>query len=118
MHAKLLCRMDQWWTELKGCANHAKLWHEKHMKYDGMSKGVVNQDGKHLWYLKMQSMSKLKNDEKMIMFKALTPQKLMTTCVQCMMPSDVLNLLLLHINNHNQNNEHMNIAYGMDRLSV
>jgi hypothetical protein len=116
MHAKLLYQMDRWWNELKGCAKHVKLWHIKHMKYDGMNKGVVNQDEKHWWYFKMQSMSKLKNEEKMIMSKALTPWKLMTTCVQCMMPIDVLNLLLLRINNHNQNKEHTNVAYEMDRL--
>lgn len=27
---------------------------------------------------------------------------------------DVLNLLLLHISNHNQNKEHMDAAFGMD----
>jgi hypothetical protein len=63
----------------------------------------------------MQSMSKLKKEEKMIMLKALIAQKLMTTCVQCMMPIDVLNLLLLCINDHNQNKEHTNVAYEMDR---
>jgi hypothetical protein len=30
------------------------------MECDGMCGGVVNQDGKHWWYLMMQSMSKLK----------------------------------------------------------
>lgn len=39
----------------------------------------------------------------------------MTTGVQCMMFSDALNLFLLCINNHNQNNEHMDITDGMDR---
>ncbi len=73
--------MDRQRTELKGCAKHAKLWHKKDMEYDGMSNGMVNQDGKHRWYLKMQSMFKLKKEEKIIMLKALTPRKLMTTCV-------------------------------------
>jgi len=118
MHVKLLCWMDRWRTKLKGRTKHAKLWHKKRMEYDGMNKGVANQDGKHQWYLIMQSMSKLKKEEKMIMLKASTPRKLMTTCVQCMMLSDVLNLLLLHINDHNQNKEHMDATYGMDRPLV
>lgn len=63
-------------------------------------------------------MSKLKKEEKMIMLKASTPQKLITTYVQCMMLSDVLNLLLLHINDHNQNKEHMDATYGMDKPLV
>jgi len=53
MHAKLLCYMDWRPIELKGFIKHTKLWHEKHMEYDGMSRGVVNQDGKHQWYLMM-----------------------------------------------------------------
>jgi hypothetical protein len=59
MHAKLLCWMDQWPIELKGCTKHAEFRHKEHMEYDGMSGGVVNQDGKHRWYLMMQSMIKL-----------------------------------------------------------
>ncbi len=58
-------------------------------------------------------MSKPK-EEKTIMPKALAPQKLMTTYVLCMMSSDMLNLVLLHINNHNQDKEHANVTYGMD----
>jgi hypothetical protein len=60
MHAKLLCWMDQWPIELKGCAKHAEPWHGDHMECDDMSGDVVNQDGKHQWYLMMQSMSKSK----------------------------------------------------------
>jgi hypothetical protein len=50
----------------------------------------------------------------MIMLKTLISQKLMTTCVQCMMSNDVLNMFLLHINDHNQNKEHVDVVYGMD----
>ncbi len=63
-------------------------------------------------------MSNLKKEEKMIMPKALTPQKLMTTCVQCMMFGDMLNLLLLHVSDHNQDKEHVDVTYGMDRRIV
>ncbi len=62
-----------------------------------MSWGMVNQNGKHCSYLMMQSMSKSKEEEKIIVAKALAPQKLMTTCVWCMMFGDVPNLLLLRI---------------------
>ncbi len=62
-----------------------------------MSWGMVNQDGKHCPYLMMQSMSKSKEEEKIVMPKASTLQKLMTICVWCMMFGDVLNLFLLHI---------------------
>ncbi len=82
MHAKLLCQMDQQWIELKGCARSIEPLHRKHMEYDGMSVGVVNQDGKHQWYLMMESMSKLKKEEKTIMSKALAPWKSMIVCVQ------------------------------------
>ncbi len=68
--------MDWQSTKLKGCATHVKLQHRKHMEYDGMNGGVVNQDGTHWWYLMMQSMSKLK-EEKTVMLRALAPQKLM-----------------------------------------
>jgi hypothetical protein len=47
MHAKLLRQMDQMPTELKGYTKHVKPQHGEHMEYDGMSKGMVNQDGKH-----------------------------------------------------------------------
>jgi hypothetical protein len=47
MHAKLLCQMDRLLNELKGCIKHVELSHTKHMEYDGISGGVVNQDGKH-----------------------------------------------------------------------
>ncbi len=45
------------------------------MEYDGMSRRVVNQDGKHQWNLMIQSMSKLKegknnNDESINTSKA------------------------------------------------
>jgi hypothetical protein len=46
--------------------------------------------------------------------KGIALQKLMTTYVLCMMSSDMLNLVLLHINNHNQDKEHANVTYGMD----
>jgi hypothetical protein len=65
--------MDQWPTKLKGHAKHVKLRHEEHMEYNGMSWGVVNQDGNHCSYLMMQSMSKLKEEGKIVMPKALTP---------------------------------------------
>ncbi len=93
--------MDWWPTELKGCTKHVELQHKEHMEYDGMNKDVVNQNEKHPWYLMMQSMSKLKKEKKMEMSKALTPQKLMTTYVRCIMSNDVLNLLLLCISDHN-----------------
>jgi hypothetical protein len=50
----------------------------------------------------------------MVMPKASTFQKLMTTYVWCMMSSDLLNMLLLHISNHTHDKEHMNIINGMD----
>jgi hypothetical protein len=62
-----------------------------------MSWGVVNQDGKHCSYLMMQSMSKSKEEEKIVMPKASAPRKLMIICVRCMMFGDVLNLFLLGI---------------------
>ncbi len=114
MHVKLLCRMDQWLTELKGCIKHVEPQHKEHMECDGMNKDVVNRDGKHWWYLMMQSMSKSKKEKKMVMPKASAPQKLMTAYVRCMMFRDVLNLFLLCINDHNWNKEHMDVAYGMD----
>jgi hypothetical protein len=40
------------------------MWYER---------GVVNQDGKHQWYLMMQSMSKPNKEEKIVMSKASTP---------------------------------------------
>jgi hypothetical protein len=48
------------------------------------------------------------------MSKALTPRKLMITYVQCMMSSDVLNMFLLHISDHNRDKEHVDTADGMD----
>lgn len=75
MHVKLLCWMDRWRTKPKERTKHAKLWHKKHMEYDGMNRGVANQDGKYQWYLIMQSMSKLKKEEKMIMLKASNTSK-------------------------------------------
>jgi hypothetical protein len=59
-------------------------------------------------------MSKSKKEEKMIMLKASATQKLMTTCVWCMMSSDVLNFFLLRINDHNWNKEHADVVDGMD----
>jgi len=114
MHVKILCWMDQQPTKLKGCAKHVKFWHKKHMEYDGMNRGMVNQDGKHWWYIMMQSMSKQKKEEKMVMLKASTPWKLMIAYVQCMMSNDMLNLLLLRISDHNRDKEHVNIIDGMD----
>jgi hypothetical protein len=89
--------MDQWPTELKRYAKHVKPQHEEHMEYNNMSWGVVNKNGNHCSYLLMQSMSKSKEKEKIIMRKALAPRKLMTTFVGCMMFSDVPNLFLLRI---------------------
>ncbi len=43
----LLCQMDEQPIKLRGCAKHARPQHEEHMKYDGMSKGMVDQGGKH-----------------------------------------------------------------------
>jgi hypothetical protein len=59
--------MDQWPIELKGYAKHVKPQHEEHMEYNGMSWGLVNQNGNHSSYLMMQSMSKSKEEEKIIM---------------------------------------------------
>jgi hypothetical protein len=56
----------------------------------------------------------VKKEEKMVMLKASTPWKLMTTYVWCMMFGDVLNLHLPHIRDHNWNKEHVDIADGMD----
>jgi hypothetical protein len=53
-------------------------------------------------------------EEKIVMLKASTPQKLMITCGRCMMYGDILNLLLLYLNNHNQDKEHMDTTTGMD----
>jgi hypothetical protein len=89
--------MDQWPTKLKGYTKHVKPRHKDHMEYNGMSWGMVNQNGNHCSYLMMQSMSKSKEEEKIIMSKALAPRKLMTTCVRCTMFGDVPNLLLLGI---------------------
>ncbi len=47
-----------------------------------MNVGIVNQDGKHQRYLMMQSMSKLKKEEKMVMLKASAPWKSMIACVR------------------------------------
>jgi len=63
-------------------------------------------------------MSMSKKDEKTVMSKALAPRKLMIACVWCMMFSDMLNLLLLCINDHNQDKEHTNAVFGMDGHSV
>jgi hypothetical protein len=63
-------------------------------------------------------MSKSKKDDKMIMPKASTPWKLMIAYVWCMMFSNVLNLFLVHLNDHNQNKERANTFDGMDRPLV
>ncbi len=60
-------------------------------------------------------MSKSKKEEKTIMLKASILQKIMITCVWCMMSNDVLNMFLLCINNHNQEKEHVDAANGMGR---
>jgi hypothetical protein len=41
------------------------------MEYDGMIRGMVNQDEKYWWYLMMQSMSKSKKEEKTVMSKGI-----------------------------------------------
>jgi hypothetical protein len=51
----------------------------------------------------------------MVMPKASPPQKLMTACAQCMMPSDVLILFMLCISNHNRDKERAYATYEMDR---
>jgi hypothetical protein len=66
----------------------------------------------------MQSMSKPNKEEKMVMSKASAPQKLMTAYVRCMMSNDMLNLLFDRINDHNQDKEHSNVTYGMDKHLV
>jgi len=63
-------------------------------------------------------MSKLKKEEKIVMPKISTPQRLMIAYVRCMMSGVMLNLLLLHLSDHNQDKEHVNDAYGMDRHLV
>jgi len=40
--------------------------------------------------------------------------KLMIACVRCMMFGDVLNLFLLHISNHNQDKEHVDVVDGIN----
>ncbi len=92
---------------------HIELRYKEHMWYDGMSGGMVNQDGKNRWYLMMQSMSKPRKKEK-TMPKALASRKLMIASMWCMMFNDVLNLLILDIGDHNEDKEHVDIAYGMD----
>jgi len=114
MHAMLLCWMDQWPIKLRVWIKHVELWHGEHVEYDGMSAGVINQNGKDQWYLMMQSMSKLKKEEKTVMLKALAPRKLMIVCVWCMLYGDVLNLFLLHTSDHNWEKEHKDIFDGMD----
>jgi len=37
---------------LKGCAKHVEPCHKEHMKYNAMSRDMINQDGKHRWYLR------------------------------------------------------------------
>jgi hypothetical protein len=63
-------------------------------------------------------MSKPNKEEKMVMSKASAPQKLMTAYVRCMMSNDMLNLLFDRINDHNQDKEHSNVTYGMDKHLV
>ncbi len=82
---------------LKGYTKHVKIQHEEHMEYNGMSWGMVNKNGNHCSYLLMESMSKSKEEEKIIMRKASALQKVMTKCVVCMMFRDVPNLLMLCI---------------------
>ncbi len=53
MHSKLLCQMNQWLTKLKGYTKDVKPQHEEHMEYNGMSWGLVNQNGNHCSYLMM-----------------------------------------------------------------
>jgi hypothetical protein len=62
----------------------------------------------------MQSMSKSKKEEKMVMQNALAPQKLMIAYVRCKMSGDVLHLLLLCINDHNWNKENMDVVNGIN----
>jgi hypothetical protein len=62
-------------------------------------------------------MSKQKKDEKTIMPKASKPRKLIAY-LWCMMFGDVLNLFMLHINDHNQDKEHADTFDGMDRALV
>ncbi len=76
-------------------------------------RGMVNQSGKHRWYLMMQSMSESK-EEKIVTPKASAPWKLMITCVWCIMSGDKLNLLLLHLSDQNQNKEHVDTTNGID----
>ncbi len=42
----------------------------------------------------------------------------MIAYVRCMMFGDVLNMFLLHINDHNQNKEHVDAFDGMDKPLV
>jgi len=53
----------------------------------------------------MQSMSKSKEEKKIMMQKASAPQKLMTTCVGCMMFGDVANYSY-YVYNQNHDKEH------------
>jgi hypothetical protein len=59
-------------------------------------------------------MPKLKKEEKTITLKASTPWKLMNAYVWCMIFGDMLNLLMLRISDHNQNQKHMDVIDGMD----
>jgi len=47
MHAKLLCRMNQWPTKQKGWTKHVEFQRKEHMECDRMTRDMVNQDGKH-----------------------------------------------------------------------
>jgi hypothetical protein len=50
MHGKLQCQMGWWPYKLKEYTRHVEHWHKEHMKFDGMTKGVVSLDERHQWY--------------------------------------------------------------------
>jgi hypothetical protein len=50
-----------WWSyELKEYPRYNVHWHEEHMEYGDINKGMVNLNGMHRWYLQMWSMPKQK----------------------------------------------------------
>jgi len=51
-------------NQIKGMRKAHWTLTQKIMECDGMNEDVVNQDGKHWWYLMMQSMPMLKKKKK------------------------------------------------------
>jgi hypothetical protein len=46
------CQMGWWPYELQEYPRYTEHWHKKHVKFDGMTKDMVNLDERHQWYYK------------------------------------------------------------------